>query len=54
MVIHAVVDPDTPLLPPRSTQEKVDTMLQGLRQEPAGADRAARLLTEQYRYESRG
>ncbi|MFE5291164.1 thiamine pyrophosphate-requiring protein [Isoptericola sp. NPDC056618] len=54
VVIHAVVDPDTPLLPPRSTQEKVDTMLQGLRQEPAGADRAARLLTEQYRHESRG
>lgn len=53
-VIHAVVDPDTPLLPPRSPQEKVDSMLRGLAQEPDDGAAAARLLHEQQRHESPG
>lgn len=45
-VIEAVVDPATPLLPPRSPQGKVDKMLAGLAQE--GNDRAAQWLWRQY------
>ncbi|MFC7876197.1 thiamine pyrophosphate-requiring protein [Isoptericola sp. NPDC057391] len=54
VVIHAVVDPDTPLLPPRQPQEKVDTMLRGLAQEPDGAASAVELLEEQLGHESGG
>lgn len=50
-VIEAVVDPATPLLPPRSPQEKVDKMLAGLEQE--GNDRAAQWLRRQYVQEAR-
>lgn len=41
VLIEAVVDPDTPLLPPRSPQQKVDTMLSALDQEGADATAAA-------------
>lgn len=41
VLIEAVVDPDAPLLPPRTPQEKVDTMLSALAHEGAGATAAA-------------
>lgn len=37
MLIEAMVAPDTPLLPPRSPQQKVDTMLTTRVQEDAAA-----------------
>lgn len=49
VVIEAVVDPDTPLLPPRAPAEKVEKMFAGLDQE--GADAAADQLRRQRRQE---
>ncbi|OLT14285.1 thiamine pyrophosphate-requiring protein [Kocuria sp. CNJ-770] len=48
-VIEAVVDPATPLLPPRATESQVEQMLTGLAQE--GADRAAEQLRIQREHE---
>jgi pyruvate dehydrogenase (quinone) len=50
-VIEAVVDPDTPLLPPRAAPEKVEKMLDGLAQE--GNEAAARQLRRQRDQENR-
>nr|WP_131106405.1 MULTISPECIES: thiamine pyrophosphate-requiring protein [unclassified Ornithinimicrobium] len=50
VVIHAVVDPDTPLLPPRAAQQKVDQMLDALREE--GNTRAVQLVQDQRRQEA--
>jgi len=36
VVVEAVVDPDVPLLAPHLPGEKVDTIYQGLDQEPGG------------------
>lgn len=49
VVVHAVVDPDTPLLPPRAPQDKVDQMLDALTQE--GNSRAAEQLRKQVEQE---
>jgi pyruvate dehydrogenase (quinone) len=49
VVLEAVVDPATPLLPPRAAEAQVETMLTGLAQE--GADRAARQLRAQRGHE---
>ncbi|RLV55518.1 thiamine pyrophosphate-requiring protein [Aeromicrobium phragmitis] len=50
VVIEAVVDRDTPLLPPRQSAEKVEKTLQGIEQEADG-HRAADLLHEQREHE---
>lgn len=48
-VLEAVVDPDTPLLPPRAAASQVEQMLTGLAQE--GNDRAAEQLRTQHAHE---
>ncbi|OLT04385.1 thiamine pyrophosphate-requiring protein [Kocuria sp. CNJ-770] len=48
-VIEAVVDPATPLLPPRATQSQIEQMLTGLTQE--NNDRAAEQLRAQRTHE---
>lgn len=50
VLIEAVVDRDTPLLPPRQPAEKLKQTLQGLEQEPTG-ETAKQLLLEQHRHE---
>ncbi|MCK9792839.1 thiamine pyrophosphate-requiring protein [Isoptericola sp. 4D.3] len=52
VLVEAVVDPDTPLLPPRQPDEKVQRMVDGLGQEPGG-DRARALLDDQREHERR-
>jgi pyruvate dehydrogenase (quinone) len=46
VVVEAVVDPDTPLLPPRQPAEKVESTLRAIEQEADGGQ-AADLLREQ-------
>jgi pyruvate dehydrogenase (quinone) len=50
-LVEAIVDRDTPLLPPLQPEEKVEQMLAALRQEPDG-DRAAAQLRRQREQES--
>jgi pyruvate dehydrogenase (quinone) len=50
-VVEAVVDRNTPLLPPRRPSDTVDQMRQGLDQEPDGAP-AAEQLARQYEQET--
>ncbi len=50
VVIQAVTDPSTPLLPPRAPEAKVDKMLDALERE--GADDAARQLRRQRGHEN--
>lgn len=45
-LIEAVVDPDVPMLPPRLPEEKVETMLAGLEQEPHGDRIIARVQAQ--------
>lgn len=52
-LIEAVVDPDVPLLPPRSPEKKVDKMRSGLAQEPSGGP-ATELLDRQREQEEDG
>ena len=52
VLVEAVVDPDTPLLPPRATAEQVEQVLAALARE--GNDRAAREVRAQREQESRG
>lgn len=51
VLIEAVVDPDTPLLPPRAPTEKVETTLAALEQE--GADATAAAVRRQREQEAR-
>jgi pyruvate dehydrogenase (quinone) len=43
-LVEAVVDPDVPLLPPRTPDEKAEQMRAGLAQEPGGAANASAQL----------
>jgi pyruvate dehydrogenase (quinone) len=43
-LVEAIVDPDVPLLPPRTPDEKADQMRAGLAQEPGGAANASAQL----------
>ena len=52
VLVEAVVDPDTPLLPPRATAEQVEQMLAALTRE--GNDRAAREVRAQREQETGG
>ena len=45
-VIEAVTDPGTPMLAPLQPQEKVDQMLAGIEQEPAGEIVAERVRAQ--------
>jgi pyruvate dehydrogenase (quinone) len=45
-LIEAIVDPDVPMLPPRLPDDKVETMLAGLRQEPSGDETIARVQAQ--------
>ncbi len=45
-LVEAIVDPDTPMLPPRLPEEKMETMLAGLAQEPGGDRTAARVRAQ--------
>jgi pyruvate dehydrogenase (quinone) len=45
-LIEAIVDPDVPMLPPRLPDDKVETMLAGLRQEPSGNETIARVQAQ--------
>ena len=55
VVIEAVVDPDSPLLPPRTPEQKMETMLDALEQEGAEDTAAAlRRHREQEAHDERG